>query len=1287
MTIVFDLDLQHTVDMTDTGLYAVCFRETAAGSWEPIPSHTGSRYLEVLKIPQDRTRPRGIFRNQYFTALAGSSTLITVAGSRIVTPTKSKIVLNAHASGTCGDNTKFQLAPGTTPAATDLISPQFMPYDTVPSHGTTVSQSLTVSLAFSEDVLPGSGSFIFTPKGTMDPADPGSVTVRADNPFIFYRGNRVIICPKRAAGTDVMLTVDDLSIDQWRSGTDLALGTYYLRTSGYGVVTDTATPANLLPQLDTGSTWEFTTAGAGITVKPEVLFTYPMPHAVVTDMGSPISLHFSEHVQFQSGANFTVTDCGLDRDCSTTADNFPHLIPITEFDAEVECADTTATTFTWNGVGNGLAAFPATTAQGSPAYYLRVSDVAGITFSPASNFQQLAACRAVIPQRFIDTNGDPSFAFMSFTAAPGSPTVLTTLAGFHQFQDGDYVFAPAIGAEKYRVTRVSSRSLSLEVDTTAQGAQFNVGLELVSPFGLNRELETAQGLAAGVDYGYLQYYSPYSMGFKMNSRYRVTFPAGTVASVAPDETRWNDEYSWEFDTSNNAGFQYEYVFHPEASSTSEGVVFTVTLPMDFTEANADTARPSGVFKYAVCFCDEHRDAATVDAVEDSNGLSGAAGFGAGLMFVASEERKMPAGNFLDTARMVSGTDDLCSAKCDRGCVGASCFCDGNDRTHASIANAFCLSAARCQALCLTHTSDNDTWDPTTHDECVGIDVHQEKNMCFLLKNPGLAITEVAAGSPTQITIGAHAIVVGDDVSIAGLLGGFNQDTIITLNRVHTVTAVDGTSISVAVDSSGETGTAGVTYGEVTKVIPLEIDESYIHFTVTHGAPCTHASDFTEHAGTVSVTRRVQIGVDYVLEPGAEASLEVAYFPNTARDGATMSLTSGPMQDPTSPAASAGLSRDRVTVVDCGGSCGVSSPSSSAVPAEGTQAGDIAAWNLLWAVNYFVDAPHVDSENPMGNATMAVASGTVNTYVVARTESFCSNNINLTDVEVVIAGMNRSLEVQQCYRKCAESAPCVGDDCFCGGHFSGYDGPDSNALCLSEEMLRYYCDRIPECRSYDYHTGAGVTRGFLNTGECESNQDLIIADPNYKLVVKQEDVVDAGGDAGTTSVLPDGARPNVLRSELDYAFSWSQLLRYRGVTFTTGGTFKLCFCDSASLGGASCGALADYGVEVGQIHVSGVACLLQNPKFRKSVCCRQYWPLPVESNGRTGTRGTYRCYKNLRSCPSFTITQPMDIVTTTPALVQPTSSTGMLATWCIFGPEEITQLEPNCQLVAGYQSVS
>merc|ERR1712118_426584 len=66
-------------------------------------------------------------------------------------------------------------------------------------------------------------------------------------------------------------------------------------------------------------------------------------------------------------------------------------------------------------------------------------------------------------------------------------------------------------------------------------------------------------------------------------------------------------------------------------------------------------------------------------------------------------------------------------------------------------------------------------------------------------------------------------------------------------------------------------------------------------------------------------------------------------------------------------------------------------------------------------------------------------------------------------------------------------------------------------------------------------------------------------------------------------------------------STEEVLHYPGVSFESGGTFKLCFCDSARLGGAACGKTADFAIEVGTVHSSGVSCLVAQPELQKATC--------------------------------------------------------------------------------------
>merc|ERR1719301_464095 len=104
-------------------MYQVCFREDATTEYKAIPADNGAKYVEVLKIDADSTHPRGVFHNQYFSALAGSGLLgtFTVAGTRLSVPSDAKVVLSA---GSCGDPGTFGFnGTATGTASTDVTAP------------------------------------------------------------------------------------------------------------------------------------------------------------------------------------------------------------------------------------------------------------------------------------------------------------------------------------------------------------------------------------------------------------------------------------------------------------------------------------------------------------------------------------------------------------------------------------------------------------------------------------------------------------------------------------------------------------------------------------------------------------------------------------------------------------------------------------------------------------------------------------------------------------------------------------------------------------------------------------------------------------------------------------------------------------------------------------------------------------------------------------------------------------------------------------------------------------
>merc|ERR1712118_131127 len=127
-------------------------------------------------------------------------------------------------------------------------------------------------------------------------------------------------------------------------------------------------------------------------------------------------------------------------------------------------------------------------------------------------------------------------------------------------------------------------------------------------------------------------------------------------------------------------------------------------------------------------------------------------------------------------------------------------------------------------------------------------------------------------------------------------------------------------------------------------------------------------------------------------------------------------------------------------------------------------------------------------------------------------------------------------------------------------------------------------------------------------------DALASDPDYNVLLKRYDVNQEHLRKLQTSIL----------EVEDRGFSWDKLLRFKGITFSSGGTFKLCFCDSTLLGGSTaCRSEADYSVEVGTIHASGVSCLIAKPELQRVSCVPQFGPAPA----------SLRCYKQYASPPN------------------------------------------------------
>lgn len=367
-----------------------------------------------------------------------------------------------------------------------------------------------------------------------------------------------------------------------------------------------------------------------------------------------------------------------------------------------------------------------------------------------------------------------------------------------------------------------------------------------------------------------------------------------------------------------------------------------------------------------------------------------------------------------------------------------------------------------------------------------------------------------------------------------------------------------------------------------------------------------------------------MNTQWVLTPGEHASIEVL--------GNNLSYA-----------------RDRIMFVDCTGTCGVSSPAEAVTLPGSTQ----KVFNSWVARNTFVDPPHDNDEGPYV-APPEASADTLLWHV--RAERYCPGN-NM-DVTVITAG---DASRHQCYKKCVADAPCVGDDCFCGGLFAGYDGEDSAALCLDEETCKAVCQANEDCFGIDMHSELdrcflnGVRPGALDEGSCASylDTDQLAPYEKYNFWYKQ----------------PTHARmltPRKLLPAVDSGNSWHEMLRFDGVTFSAGGKFKVCFCDYETLAGDNvvCAKTEHYKLEIGVVHVSGVSCLLEDSKFQRGTCVSQ-------------RHGGLRCYPGPHTDPTHPhMAEELPVPTDGAADEGPAGAE--TSTWCLYGPEEETRDDPRCQ---------
>jgi len=152
--------------------------------------------------------------------------------------------------------------------------------------------------------------------------------------------------------------------------------------------------------------------------------------------------------------------------------------------------------------------------------------------------------------------------------------------------------------------------------------------------------------------------------------------------------------------------------------------------------------------------------------------------------------------------------------------------------------------------------------------------------------------------------------------------------------------------------------------------------------------------------------------------------------------------------------------------------------------------------------------------------------------------------------------------------------------------------------------------------------------------------------------------------------------------VDFGISWNQVARFQDVTFTSAGTYKLCFCDSVRAG-RPCTNKEDFVVEIGTIHASGVSCLLDDNKFRAKSCIEGY-TYTNEVNPTETSHGALTCHDE---AINLDFPKVLDDITVADVQQMATSTVAQMSSFCLYGPEENTRGLPLCQVVADYQSIA
>jgi hypothetical protein len=350
--------------------------------------------------------------------------------------------------------------------------------------------------------------------------------------------------------------------------------------------------------------------------------------------------------------------------------------------------------------------------------------------------------------------------------------------------------------------------------------------------------------------------------------------------------------------------------------------------------------------------------------------------------------------------------------------------------------------------------------------------------------------------------------------------------------------------------------------------PEVVTSQYWHGFTRASVTCTYSL-----IGTMTVTDRMHVGVDYIVSPDTPSSIDVVR-PSGAVSGLSV--------------------KDRILVAPCGSPC----PPTEALEFMG------GWWQLAARNAILVDPVTEDNENAVPSAAPFSPVGFVDVH--KEPISYCPGNL---DIETLDALAKAQVQAARCFTKCA--AGCSGPECFCDGFMTGYDGEKSQAVCGDQALCEKLCADVG-CASIDMHNT--LPRCYLNSGMCDKN-DLVI-DNDYSYITEK---LDACGEAVRKLEDRTTTAEEKCIAMVGCCFGAGrcaecagnttegkvEVLEFGPVSFPAG-TYQVCACD-AELGtdlGSPCRHYSDFTIDLGTLHSSGVQCLLGDTKLARATCTEQ-----------------------------------------------------------------------------------